>query len=115
MFSPARHHFGELQLAAPEREVLVLERVSSRSSRRKAGCRGTAGPLRHVAARQEREEQANAGYRPLANASRPCGTERLLALMTKGDDLFNARDWRAFDAVHHPDMIAHVTGSSEPI
>src|ERR1700682_1057442 len=23
MFSPARHHFGELQLAAPEREVLV--------------------------------------------------------------------------------------------
>src|SRR2546430_17477844 len=23
MFSPARHHFGDLQLAAPEREVLV--------------------------------------------------------------------------------------------
>jgi len=42
-------------------------------------------------------------------------TERLLALMTKGDDLFNARDWRTLDAVHHPDMIAHVTGSSEPI
>ena len=46
------------------------------------------------------------------NASR---TERLLALMTKGDDLFNARDWRALDDVHSPDMIAYVTGSAEPI
>ena len=42
-------------------------------------------------------------------------TERLLALMAKGDDLFNARDWRALDSVHHPDMIAHVPGSAEPI
>jgi hypothetical protein len=42
-------------------------------------------------------------------------TERLLALMTKGDDLFNARDWRALDSVHHPNMIAHVPGSAEPI
>jgi hypothetical protein len=24
-------------------------------------------------------------------------TEHLLALMTKGDDLFNARDWQAMD------------------
>jgi hypothetical protein len=39
----------------------------------------------------------------------------LLELMTKGDDLFNARDWQALEAVHHPDMIAHVTGSAEPI
>ena len=42
-------------------------------------------------------------------------TAHLLELMTKGDDLFNARDWQALDAVHHPDMIAHVTGSAEPI
>src|SRR6476619_922633 len=42
-------------------------------------------------------------------------TEHLLALMTNGDDLFNSRDWQALDDVHHPDMIAHVTGSAEPI
>ena len=42
-------------------------------------------------------------------------TAHLLELMTKGDDLFNARDWQALEAVHHPDMIAHVTGSAEPI
>src|SRR3984957_1993400 len=42
-------------------------------------------------------------------------TEQLLALMTKGDDLFNARDWHGLDDVHHPDMIAYVTGSAEPI
>lgn len=42
-------------------------------------------------------------------------TGHLLELMTKGDDLFNARDWQALDAVHQPDMIAHVTGSAEPI
>ena len=42
-------------------------------------------------------------------------TERLLALMTRGDDLFNARDWEALEAVHHADMIAHVTGIADPI
>ena len=42
-------------------------------------------------------------------------TAHLLERMTKGDDLFNARDWQALEAVHHPDMIAHVTGSAEPI
>jgi hypothetical protein len=42
-------------------------------------------------------------------------TAHLLELMTKGDELFNARDFEALDAVHHPDMIAHVTGSAEPI
>lgn len=42
-------------------------------------------------------------------------TAHLLELMTRGDDLFNARDWQALEAVHHPDMIAHVTGSAEPI
>jgi hypothetical protein len=35
--------------------------------------------------------------------------------MTEGDDLFNARDWDALEAVHHPEMVAHVTGSAEPI
>ena len=42
-------------------------------------------------------------------------TERLLALMAKGDDLFNARDWEALEPIHHPNMIAHIPGSAEPI
>ena len=42
-------------------------------------------------------------------------TEHLLALMTRGDDLFNARDWQALDDVHHPDMIAFITGLAEPV
>ncbi len=42
-------------------------------------------------------------------------TEHLLALMTRGDDLFNGRDWAALDDVHHPDMIAFIPGSAEPI
>jgi SnoaL-like polyketide cyclase len=42
-------------------------------------------------------------------------TLHLLELMTKGDNLFNARDFEALDAVHHPDMIAHVSGSAQPI
>src|SRR5256885_4716993 len=52
----------------------------------------------------------------MATATRQTSpTEHLLALMTKGDDLFNARDWRALEAVHHLDMIAHIPGSAEPI
>jgi SnoaL-like polyketide cyclase len=42
-------------------------------------------------------------------------TARLLTLMKKGDDAFNARDWATVDAVHHPDMIAYITGLAEPI
>ena len=42
-------------------------------------------------------------------------TEHLLALMTRGDNLFNARDWQALDDVHHPDMIAFIPGSADPI
>ena len=42
-------------------------------------------------------------------------TAHLLELMTKGDDAFNARDWEAVDTVHHPDMVAHITGLAEPI
>lgn len=42
-------------------------------------------------------------------------TKHLLALMARGDDLFNARDWQALDDVHHPDMIAFIPGSAEPI
>jgi len=42
-------------------------------------------------------------------------TAHLLDLMTKGDDAFNARDWQAVDAVHHPEMVAHITGLAEPI
>jgi ketosteroid isomerase-like protein len=42
-------------------------------------------------------------------------TAPLLELMKKGDDAFNAHDFAAMDAVHHPDMIAHVTGNAEPL
>jgi ketosteroid isomerase-like protein len=42
-------------------------------------------------------------------------TAHLLDLMKKGDDAFNARDFAGMDAVHHPDMIAHVEGNTAPI
>jgi hypothetical protein len=42
-------------------------------------------------------------------------TVHLLALMKKGDDAFNARDFAAVDAIHHPDMIAYITGNAQPI
>jgi len=42
-------------------------------------------------------------------------TGHLLALMKKGDDAFNARDFAAVDTVHHPDMVAHITGNAQPI
>lgn len=42
-------------------------------------------------------------------------TAHLLERMTEGDDAFNERDWEAVDAVHHPDMIAFITGLAEPI
>src|SRR5215469_4464726 len=42
-------------------------------------------------------------------------TARLLALMKKGDDAFNVRDFATVDTVHHPDMVAYVTGLAEPI
>jgi ketosteroid isomerase-like protein len=42
-------------------------------------------------------------------------TDHLLELMTKGDDAFNARDSEAVDAVHHPEMIAFITGLAEPV
>jgi hypothetical protein len=48
----------------------------------------------------------------MGNLSR---TEHLLALMTSGDDMFNARDWEHLDTVHHADMIAYITGSADPI
>lgn len=42
-------------------------------------------------------------------------TAHLLDLMKQGDDAFNARDTAAMDAVHHPEMIAHVTGNAQPL
>jgi hypothetical protein len=42
-------------------------------------------------------------------------TARLLALMKKGDDAFNAREFAAVDEVHHPDMVAYITGLAEPV
>jgi ketosteroid isomerase-like protein len=42
-------------------------------------------------------------------------TAHLLELMTDGDEAFNARDFEAVDAVHHPDMVAFITGLAEPV
>jgi hypothetical protein len=49
------------------------------------------------------------------SAPRITRTAHLLDLMKQGDDAFNTRDFAAMDAIHHPEMIAHVTGSAEPI
>ena len=42
-------------------------------------------------------------------------TTHLLALMKKGDDAFNARDFEGMKAVHHPKIVAHVAGEAKPI
>jgi hypothetical protein len=42
-------------------------------------------------------------------------TAHLVELMTKGDDAFNDRDHATLDVIHHPDMIAYVTGDAQPI
>ena len=42
-------------------------------------------------------------------------TTHLLALMKKGDDAFNARDFEGMKAVHHPNLVAHVAGEAEPV
>jgi ketosteroid isomerase-like protein len=51
----------------------------------------------------------------MATATPTSRTAHLLELMTKGDDAFNARDFEAVDAVHHPEMIAFITGLAEPV
>jgi ketosteroid isomerase-like protein len=47
----------------------------------------------------------------IQNTSR---TTHLLALMKKGDDAFNSRDFAGMKAVHHPDLVAHM-GGPQPI
>src|SRR5256886_10396616 len=42
-------------------------------------------------------------------------TAHLLALMKKGDNAFNARDFAAVDTVHHPDMVAYIPRNAQPI
>lgn len=42
-------------------------------------------------------------------------TAHLLALMQKGDDAFNARDFATVDTVHDRNMVAYITGNAEPI
>lgn len=42
-------------------------------------------------------------------------TAHLLELMTRGDDAFNARDSKAVKALHHPEMVAYITGRAEPV
>jgi ketosteroid isomerase-like protein len=49
---------------------------------------------------------------PTDSASR---TVHLLELMKMGDDAFNAHDFAGMNAVHHPDMVAHITGNPAPL
>jgi SnoaL-like polyketide cyclase len=42
-------------------------------------------------------------------------TAQLIELMTKGDNAFNSRDFETVDTVHHPNMVAYVPESAEPI
>lgn len=42
-------------------------------------------------------------------------TEHLLARMTWGDNMFNARDFTGLDEVHGQNMIAYMTGLAQPI
>jgi hypothetical protein len=42
-------------------------------------------------------------------------TARLLARMKQGDDAFNARDSATLDTIHHPELVAYITGRSEPV
>jgi ketosteroid isomerase-like protein len=51
----------------------------------------------------------------MTTTSTSTSTAHLLALMKRGDDAFNARDFDTMNAVHAPDMIAHVTGNAAPI
>jgi hypothetical protein len=51
----------------------------------------------------------------MATATSPDRVSHNLRLMKQGDDAFNSRDVATMNATHHPDMIAHVTGSAEPI
>jgi ketosteroid isomerase-like protein len=50
-----------------------------------------------------------------ATTDNPGRTAHLLALMKQGDDAFNSQNVAAMNAVHHPDMTAHIPGSAEPI
>ena len=49
------------------------------------------------------------------STGRTSRTAQLIALMTKGDDAFNDRDFEVLDDAHHPDMIAFITGNAQPI
>jgi hypothetical protein len=51
----------------------------------------------------------------IARTQNTTRTAHLLALMKKGGDAFNARDFAAVEAVHHPNMVAHITGIAQPI
>ena len=51
----------------------------------------------------------------MATTTETSRTTHLLELMTNGDNLFNARNWQELEDVHHPDMIAYMTGSADPI
>jgi hypothetical protein len=51
----------------------------------------------------------------MARGSITSRAAHLIELMTNGDNAFNGRDWDTVDTVHHPDMVAYVTGLAEPI
>ena len=69
----------------------------------------------HLSAQPFHDNQPRKGALVATTTHNDSRTAHLLELMTKGDNAFNARDWETVDNVHHPDMIAFIPGSAEPI
>lgn len=51
----------------------------------------------------------------MVNSTEASRTTHLLELMKRGDDAFNSRDVDGMNAIHHPDMVAYITGNAEPV
>lgn len=51
----------------------------------------------------------------MSTSSTAVQSAHVLALMKKGDDAFNTRDFAGMAAAHHPDLIAHIVGMAEPV
>ncbi len=85
--------------------ALKLESTPARRSRPQTGGRNCRDLTNHW---QEQEPS----WLPAPSTSR---TTHLLALMKQGDDAFNDRDFAVLNEIHHPDMVAYVTGNAEPI
>jgi len=72
-----------------------LQRRRADPARRRPGCRHEHGRRHQEGTNQQK------GQLMTINKETTGRTEHLLALMTRGDDLFSGCDWQALDDVHH--------------